>query len=48
MQWKFVCDFWFHEFLQTGILLKEMNKSKKSKKYSQKPLELCRNLYVFF
>ena len=47
--WKSVCDFGFHEVLQTMIIrqiTKENEEIKKIKEYSQKPLELCTNLYV--
>ena len=49
MPWKFVCDPRFHEVLQTAIIrqiTKENKEIEKIEKYSQKPLELCTNLYV--
>ena len=49
MPWKFVCDFWFHEVLQTTIvwqITKGNEKIEKIGKYCKKPLGLCRNLYV--
>ena len=46
MPWKFVCDLRFHEVLQTTIIRQIMKGNEEIKKYSQKPLELCTNLYV--
>ena len=49
MSWKFVRDLRFHEVLQTTIIrqiTKGNEEIKKIKKYSQKLLELCANLYV--
>ena len=49
MPWKFVCDLKFHKVLQTTInrqITKGNKEIKKIEKYSQKPMELCTNLYV--
>ena len=50
MPWKFVCDLRFHEVSQTTIIRK-ITKGKeeigKFIKYSQKPLVLCSNFYVW-
>ena len=49
MPWKFIRDLRFHEVLQT-IIIRQITKRneeiEKIEKYSQKPLELCTNLYV--
>ena len=50
MPWNLVCDFWVSwSFYKTTIIwhLTKWNESK-IEKYSQKPLGLCRNLYVYF
>ena len=49
MLWKFICDPMFRGVLQTTIIkqiTKENEEIEKIEKYSQKPLGLCRNLYV--
>ena len=46
MPWKFVCDLWFCEVLQTTIVRQITKGNEGLEKYSQKTLGLCRNLYV--
>ena len=45
MPWMFVCHLSFHNFLQT-IIWQITKGNEEIEKYSQKPLELCTNLYV--
>ena len=48
MPWKFVCDLWVSwNFYKTAIIRQTTRRNEsKIEKYSQKPLGLCRNLYV--
>ena len=49
MTWKFVLDLRVQEVLQITIItqiMKDNEEIEKIEKYSQKPLELCTNLYV--
>ena len=47
MPWKFVCDLWFYEVLQATTIRQITKENEKIEKYSQKPLGLCLNLYVY-
>ena len=49
LPWKFVCDLWFHEVLSTTIvrqITKGNEQIEKNRKYNQKKLGWCTNLYV--
>ena len=51
MLWKFVYELRFHKVLKTTIIrqiMKENEEIEKIEKYSQKPVELCTNLFVCF
>ena len=45
MPWKSICILRFHEFLQTTILRQITKENEEIDKLSQKPLQLCTNLY---
>ena len=47
MSWKFVCDHRFHGVLQTTIIKQGKDEIEKIEKCSQKPLELCTNIYLY-
>ena len=47
MSSKFARDLRFHEALQTTIIRQITKENGEIKKYSQNPLELCTNLYVW-